>query len=38
MSRAQNEVFEIIFLCIYLQLIGLMGKKPHPDFEVLIPF
>lgn len=27
MSRAQNEVFEIIFLCIYLQLIGLMGKK-----------
>lgn len=37
MSRAQNEVFEIIFLCIYLQLIGLMGKKTHQDFDFFIP-
>lgn len=33
MSRAQNEVFEIIFLCIYLQLIGSMEKKPHQEFD-----
>lgn len=27
MSRAQNEVFKIMFLCIYLGLIGSMKKK-----------
>lgn len=38
MSRAQNEVFEIIFLCIYLRLIGSMEKKKktHQEFDFFI--
>lgn len=39
MSRAQNEVFEIIFLFIYLQFISSIKKKKkqtHQEFDFFI--